>query len=162
MTGGSLHKRPVMSPFLYHDVFLAFLFNVAKDFLIIVNRWIDQYKHTHPHYLGLVYTGCITTCHWEMGSLCYMMKSLNGSIFRVTDHLCGEFTGHQWITNTKASEAEFDIFFDLCLNKLLSKQWWGWWFEMPSCSLWSCNHHGIWLYKLGRYLLNKHSNMMKE
>ena len=26
----------------------------------------------------------------------------------------------------------FDIFFDLCLNKWLNKQWWGWWFETPS------------------------------
>ena len=34
----------------------------------------------------------------------------------------------------------FDIFFHLCLNKRLSKQSWGWWFEPPSCSLWRhCN-----------------------
>ena len=25
----------------------------------------------------------------------------------------------------------FDVFFDLCLNKQLSKQLWGWWYEMP-------------------------------
>ena len=25
-----------------------------------------------------------------------------------------------------------DVFFDLRLNKRLSKQWWGWWFETPS------------------------------
>ena len=30
----------------------------------------------------------------------------------------------------------FHIFFDLLLNKWLSKQWWGWWFEMPSHPLW--------------------------
>ena len=30
----------------------------------------------------------------------------------------------------------FDVFFDLHLNKRLSKQWWGWWFEMPSHPLW--------------------------
>ena len=30
----------------------------------------------------------------------------------------------------------FDVFFDLRLNKRLSKQWWGWWFETPSCHLW--------------------------
>ena len=30
----------------------------------------------------------------------------------------------------------FDVFFDLCLNKRLSKQSWGWWFETPLCSLW--------------------------
>ena len=32
----------------------------------------------------------------------------------------------------------FDVFFDLRLNKWLSKQTWGWWFETPSHSLW---HH---------------------
>ena len=30
----------------------------------------------------------------------------------------------------------FDVFFDLRLNKRLSKQPWGWWFETPSWSLW--------------------------
>ena len=34
----------------------------------------------------------------------------------------------------------FDVFFDLCLNKRLSKQLWGWWFETPPCSWWRhCN-----------------------
>ena len=34
----------------------------------------------------------------------------------------------------------FDVFFDLCLNKWLSKQSRGWWFEMPSRPLWChCN-----------------------
>ena len=31
----------------------------------------------------------------------------------------------------------FDIFIHLRLNKRLGKQSWGWWFETPSCSLWS-------------------------
>ena len=35
----------------------------------------------------------------------YMMTSSNGSIFRVTDHLCGKFTGPRWILHTKASDA---------------------------------------------------------
>ena len=30
----------------------------------------------------------------------------------------------------------FDVFFHMCLNKRLSKQSWGWWFETPSPSLW--------------------------
>ena len=30
----------------------------------------------------------------------------------------------------------FMFFFDLCLNKRLNKQSWGWWFETPSCPLW--------------------------
>ena len=34
----------------------------------------------------------------------------------------------------------FDVFFDLCLNKWLGKQWWEKWFEMPSHPLWChCN-----------------------
>ena len=34
----------------------------------------------------------------------------------------------------------FDVFFDLRMNKRLSKQSWGWCFEMPSSSLWlHCN-----------------------
>ena len=34
----------------------------------------------------------------------------------------------------------FDVFFDLRLNKQLSKQSWGWWFETSSRSLWRhCN-----------------------
>ena len=32
------------------------------------------------------------------------------------------------------------FFFYLRPNKRLSKQWWGWWFETPSCPLWChCN-----------------------
>ena len=42
------------------------------------------------------------------------MTSSNGSIFRVTGHLCGEFTGPRWsprwIPRTKASDAELWCF----------------------------------------------------
>ena len=38
---------------------------------------------------------------------------------------------------------DFDVFSDLRLNKLLSKQWWGWWFGTPSRPLWHhCNKLG--------------------
>ena len=37
--------------------------------------------------------------------LSFMMTSSNGNIFRVTGHLCGEFTGPRWIPHTKASDA---------------------------------------------------------
>ena len=36
-------------------------------------------------------------------NLSNMMTSSNGNIFRVTGHLCGEFTGLRWIPRTKAS-----------------------------------------------------------
>ena len=38
----------------------------------------------------------------------------------------------------------FDVFFDLWLNKRVSKQPWCWWFETPSCSIWRhCNVDGM-------------------
>ena len=70
------------------------------------------------------------------------MTSPNGSIFRISGHLCGEFTGQRPVTRS------FDVFYDLRPNKRLSKQWWVWWFETPSCSLWRhCNEDRIWVHK---------------
>ena len=37
----------------------------------------------------------------------------------------GEFPAQRLVTQS------FDVFFDLRLNKRLSKQSWGWWFETP-------------------------------
>ena len=72
------------------------------------------------------------------GDSTVMMTSSNGNIFRVTGPLCREFTGHRWIPRTVTRS--FDVYFDPRLNKRLSKQSWGWWFETPSCSLWRhCN-----------------------
>ena len=42
----------------------------------------------------------------------------------------GEFPTQRPVTRS------FDVFFDLRLNKRLSKQSWGWWSEKPSSSLW--------------------------
>ena len=69
-----------------------------------------------------------------------MMTSSNGNIFHVTGPLYWEYTGHRWITRTRPVTRSFDVFFYLHLNKWLSKQSWGWWFETPLCSLWRfCN-----------------------
>ena len=42
----------------------------------------------------------------------------------------GKFSAQRPVTRN------FDVFFDLRLNKRLSKQSWGWWFETPLHSLW--------------------------
>ena len=65
-----------------------------------------------------------------------MMTSSNGNIFRVTGPLCGEFTGPGEFPTQRPVTRSFDVLFDLRLNKRLSKQPWGWWFEPPSWSLW--------------------------
>ena len=50
------------------------------------------------------------------------------------------FPRYWWIPVTKASDVELWCFFYLCLNKLLRKHSWGWWFKTPSRSLWRyCN-----------------------
>ena len=78
-----------------------------------------------------------------------MMTSSNENIFRVTGHLCGEFTGHREFPAQRPVTRSFDVFYDLRLIKRLSKQWWGWWFETPSYPLWHyCNAHlggGSWV-----------------
>ena len=84
-----------------------------------------------------------------------VMTSSNGNNFRVTGHLCGEFngdallaicTGNSPVTGEFSAQRpvtrSFDVFLDLRLNQRLGKQWWGWWFETPSSSLWRhCNEH---------------------
>ena len=68
-----------------------------------------------------------------------MMTSSNGNIFRITGPLCGEFTGPGEFPTQRPVTWSFDVFFHR-LNKRLSKQPWGWWFETPSWSLWrQCN-----------------------
>ena len=71
----------------------------------------------------------------DQTALC-MMTSSNGNIFRVTGPLCGEFTGPGEFPTQRPVTRSFDVLFDLRLNKRLSKQPWGWWFETPSWSLW--------------------------
>ena len=65
-----------------------------------------------------------------------MMTSSNGNIFRVTGPLCGEITGPGDFPTQRPVTRGFAVFFDLRLNKRLSKQPWGWWFETPAWSLW--------------------------
>ena len=59
----------------------------------------------------------------------------------------GEFPAQRPVTRI------FDAFFDLRLNKRLTKQSWGWWFESPSRPLWHhCNGYGgqlIWQCSFG-------------
>ena len=67
----------------------------------------------------------INLTYWSLGEAAVtsnMMTSSNGNIFRVTGPLCGEFTGRGELPAQRLVTRSFDIFFDLCLNKRLSKQ----------------------------------------
>ena len=55
----------------------------------------------------------------------------------------GEFPAQRPVTRS------FDVFFDLRLNKRLSKQWWGWWIETLSSPLWRhCNETVLIIFAL--------------
>ena len=89
----------------------------------------------------------------------HMMTSSNGNIFRVTGPLCGEFTGPGEFPTQRPVTWSFDVLFGLRLNKRLSKQPWGWWFETQSWSLWrQCNDNerdGVSNHQSHECLLNR-------
>ena len=63
--------------------------------------------------IELLYPTCLHTCRKSIPAdiTAHMMTSSNGNISRVTGPLCGEFTGHRWISLTKAGDAELLCFF---------------------------------------------------
>ena len=121
---------------------------------VLVNLWIINFPYLYVisrHFSCYVYV-CIYVDvydHTQVGIWCcvgvfdipgLMMTSSNGNIFRVTGPLCGELTGPGEFSTQRPVTRIFDVFFDLRLNKRLSKQPGGWWFEMPSWPLWrQCN-----------------------
>ena len=61
----------------------------------------------------------------------------------------------QWETTLQCNATcSFDVFFDLHLNKRLSKQSWGWWFETLSRPLW-CHCNGLGAKQAKRHYLNQ-------
>ena len=103
-----------------------------------VNAWHQRIipYHVEPYF----WRTWIHQAVFPLQSIPIMMTSSNGNIFRVTGPLCGEFTGRGEFPTQRPVTRSFGVFFDLRLNKRLSKQPWGWWFETPSWSLWrQCN-----------------------
>ena len=109
----------------------------------IIRRLPEKLETPRAHRLQDGYRGACGG--WELSAcseyfFLLMMKSSNGNIFRVTGHLCEEFTDPRWIPAQRPVTRSFDVFFELRLNKRLSKQSWGWWFETLPPPLWRhCN-----------------------
>ena len=82
-------------------------------------------------------------CGWSIrswGSI--IMTPSNGKIFRVTGPLWGEPLVTGGFTPQGPVTRSFAVFFDLRLDKLLSKQSRRQWFETPSRPLW--RHCNVW------------------
>ena len=92
-------------------------------------------------------TGCHHGAWWrhQMETFSAILALCEGN-----SPVTGEFPSQRLVTRS------IDIFFYLRLNKQLSKQSWGWWFETPSRSLWRhCNgtpgwpHQQVMAYSIG-------------
>ena len=90
--------------------------------------WIICKKHTK--YSSIHLTQLLMTC-WS-----HQMETFSALLALCTGNspVSGEFPSQRPVMRS------FGVFFDRHLNKRLSKQSWGWWFETPSRSLWrQCN-----------------------
>ena len=102
---------------LWHLVWQLYFLPISHSFVsfetfVPLNMSINQLIHNSANSDGWLYI------------IQNMIMSSNGNIFRITGPLSGEFTGHRWIPLTKVSDAVLDVFYDLRMNKLLSKQSW--------------------------------------
>ena len=102
--------------------------------------WMNEIWVVDVFFGGMAY---ITTVRavWDEPDI--MMTSSNGIISTLQAICVGNSPVTWQFPAQRPVTRRFDVFFDLRLNKRLSKQWWGWQFEMPSCSLW---HHCSALY----------------
>ena len=86
------------------------------------------WKASWPHDLGL--ENAISK--WEVTWWRHQMETFYAllAICAGNSAVPGEFPAQRPVTRS------FDVFLNLRLNKRLSKQSWGWWFETPSNPLW--------------------------
>ena len=85
---------------------------------------------------------CISDVTWwrhQMKTFCALLALCAGNSL-----VTGEFPSQRPVTRS------FDVFFDLRLNKRLSKQSWGCWFETTSRSLW--RHFNSLYHKKGTFI----------
>ena len=77
-----------------------------------INNAVMQCAEGMNETYGLLYE---TWVHSKDDAEVFMMTSSNGNIFRVTSHLCGEFTGPRWVPRTQASNVELWCFSLICV-----------------------------------------------
>ena len=97
-------------------------------FQTLLTNFHDAVCRYHMSELSKMTTGRKFTDSWWRHQMetCSAVLSFCAGNSPVT----GEFPTQRPVTRS------FDVFFDLCLNKRLSKQSRGWWFKTLSCSLW--------------------------
>ena len=117
----------------------------------VVRRKSDNWRHSrsyivvipivlwYGHVLPLSVNNTNTWWRHQMKTFFALLALCAGNL-----PVTGEFPSQRPVTRS------FDVFFDLRLNKRLSKQSWGWWFQTPSWSFWHhCNVHRSLYEQLG-------------
>ena len=117
------HRRPCAFMSLYSTEIISGIQNISGE-LLSARETMMASLYTALCYNGMwPYMPLNASTHYDVN---------NGNNFRVTGHLCGnspvtgEFPAQRPVTRS------FDVFFDLRLNKRLSKQWWGLWLKTRS------------------------------
>ena len=111
--------------------------------------WSQQ---TRPNIGCIIKASCSLVITWwrhQMETFSMLLALCAGNSL-----VTGEFPAQRPVTQS------FDVFFDLCLNKQLSKCLWGWWFGTPSCSLWHhCNEKShSYLHSISCLMQSWHKN----
>ena len=107
-------------------------------------RMLRECRERFPHYRGLAIPACIMARAWRTCRCSswwrHQMETFSAllAICAGNSSVPGEFPAHRPVTRS------FDVFFELRLNKQLSKQSWGWWFETLLCPIW--RHSNIYWY----------------
>ena len=119
----------------------------------MINLLIISYKgNTFITILEAVYIGC----EWPLYCVFQKQTKLSNpddvikwtTLSALLAICAGNSPATGEIPAQKPVTRSFDVFFDLRLNKRLSKQSWCWWFETPSHPLWRhCNVY----FRLGQY-----------
>ena len=107
-----------------HDIYIAPYWSTKelKRLLSQNNKVLQLYFEHHQ-----IFHFCLSgLTRWR-----HQMETFSALLVLCAENspVTGEFPPQRPVTRS------FDVFFDMRLNKGLSKQSWGWWFETPSCPL---------------------------
>ena len=132
------NRHPIARPVVCVQNFIN-MYHASNNIVVFsIMLWLNSFMRpadcapTHTHIeQGAVITRSNIKSWWR-----HQMETFSAllAICAGNSPVTGEFPAQRPVTRS------IDVFFDLRLNKRLSKQSWGWWFNMLSCPIWRhCN-----------------------
>ena len=129
----------ITQAYLYRDKLKLWYFKVISDIDFENTNCIQYPSFINKLVVLIPYYPWISASKACTNTVCMTLS--NGKIYSALMAICA---GNSLVTDEFPAQRPvtqcFDVFFDLRLNKRLSKQWWGLWFETPSRPSWRhCN-----------------------